>query len=131
EGDLEKSTSQIWIPTVSQIPVSMFLRHQVNVSTSWSDFVEILTTNIATREDINRFKQYKGYYALLSDLKDAFPTAIDGDYAIVGNTLYIWNSKTDSWDEISGDGGSGKGKWSVRQYNAPDYTTEIIPDMKY
>ena len=131
EGDLEKSTSQIWIPTVSQIPVSMFLRHQVNVSTSWTDFVEILTTNIATREDINRFKQYKGYYALLPDLKDAFPTAIDGDYAIVGNTLYIWNSKTDSWDEISGDGGSGKGKWSIRQYNAPDYTTEIIPDMKY
>lgn len=125
------SAIQIWmLADGGNYSGRMFLRKHTETS-NWTEFVEILTTSIATREDINRFKQYKGYYALLSDLKDAFPTAIDGDYAIVGNTLYIWNSKTDSWDEISGDGGSGKGKWSIRQYNAPDYTTEIIPDMKY
>ena len=126
ESNLQKSVSQIWIPVVSQIPVSMFLRHQVNTSTSWTDFVEILTTDIATREDINRFKQYKGYYALLSDLRTDFPTATDGDYAIVGSALYIWNSRTSSWTEVSGSGGStGTGKWSIKQYDAPDWDSEI------
>ena len=126
ESNLQKSVSQIWIPVVSQIPVSMFLRHQVNTSTSWTDFVEILTTDIATREDIARFKQYKGYYALLSDLRSAFPTATDGDYAIVGSALYIWNSRTSSWTEVSGSGGStGTGKWSIRQYDTPDWDSEI------
>lgn len=131
ESNLQKSVSQIWIPVVSQIPVSMFLRHQVNTSTSWTDFVEILTTDIATREDIARFKQYKGYYALLSDLRSAFPTATDGDYAIVGSALYIWNSRTSSWTEVSGSGGStGTGKWSIRQYDTPDYTSQFIPQFK-
>ena len=126
ESNLQESVSQIWIPVVSQIPVSMFLRHQVNTSTSWTDFVEILTTDIATREDINRFKQYKGYYALLSDLRTDFPTATDGDYAIVGSALYIWNSRTSSWTEVSGSGGStGTGKWSIKQYDAPDWDSEI------
>lgn len=126
ESNLQESVSQIWIPVVSQIPVSMFLRHQVNTSTSWTDFVEILTTDIATREDINRFKQYKGYYALLSDLRTDFPTATDGDYAIVGSALYIWNSRTSSWTEVSGSGGStGAGKWSIKQYDAPDWDSEI------
>lgn len=126
ESNLQKSVSQIWIPVVSQIPVSMFLRHQVDTSTSWTDFVEILTTDIATREDIARFKQYKGYYALLSDLRSAFPTATDGDYAIVGSALYIWNSRTSSWTEVSGSGGStGTGKWSIRQYDTPDWDSEI------
>lgn len=133
ESNLQKSVSQIWIPAVSQIPVSMFLRHQVNISTSWTDFVEILTTDIATREDIARFKQYKGYYALLSDLRSAFPTATDGDYAIVGSALYIWNSRTSSWTEVSGSGGStGTGKWSIRQYDASawDSAVKYIKDIQ-
>ena len=131
ESNLQKSVSQIWIPVVSQIPVSMFLRHQVNTSTSWTDFVEILTTDIATREDIARFKQYKGYYALLSDLRSAFPTATDGDYAIVGSALYIWNSRTSSWTEVSGSGGStGTGKWSIKQYDSTIWGSELN-EVKY
>lgn len=131
EQSQEKSASQIWIPITTGISASMFLRHQINISTSWSDFVEILTTDIATREDINRFKQYKGYYALLSELKVAFPTATDGDYAIVGSALYIWNSKANTWNEVSGSGGStGTGKWSIKQYAAPEDTTRIIPEFK-
>lgn len=132
EQSQKKSASQIWIPITTDVPASIFLRHQINTSTSWSDFVEILTTNIATREDINRFKQYKGYYALLSDLRTDFPTATDGDYAIVGSALYIWNSKVNNWNEVSGSGGgsTGTGKWSIKQYNAPDWTTSEAKYLK-
>lgn len=132
EQSQKKSASQIWIPTSTGAPISMFVRHQIDTSTSWTDFVEILTTDIATREDINRFKQYKGYYSLLSELKVAYPTATDGDYAIVGSTLYIWNSRTDTWNEVSGSGGStGTGKWSIRQYDAPEFVASTIPEIKY
>ena len=113
------SASQVWINWSSAEKPHMFLRIQKNAESGtgkiWTDFVEILTTDIATREDINRFKQYKGYYALLSDLRTDFPTATDGDYAIVGSALYIWNSKSSSWNEVSGSGGStGTGKWSAK-----------------
>lgn len=133
EQSQKKSASQIWIPITTDVPASIFLRHQINTSTSWSDFVEILTTNIATREDINRFKQYKGYYALLSDLRTDFPTATDGDYAIVGSALYIWNSKSSSWNEVSGSGGStGTGKWSAKSYDASawDSAVKYIKDIQ-
>ena len=130
-GDGNKSASQIWIPIHTNTPTTIFLRHQLESSSSWTDFVEILTTDIATREDIARFKQYKGYYALLSDLRSAFPTATDGDYATVGSALYIWNSRTSSWTEVSGSGGStGTGKWSIKQYDTPDYTSQYIPQFK-
>lgn len=133
EQSQKKSANQIWIPITTDVPASIFLRHQINTSTSWSDFVEILTTNIATREDINRFKQYKGYYALLSDLRTDFPTATDGDYAIVGSALYIWNSKSSSWNEVSGSGGStGTGKWSAKSYDASawDSAVKYIKDIQ-
>lgn len=133
ENSKQKTASQIWVPTVSDSPVSIFLRHQLDNSTSWTDFVEILTTDIATREDINRFKQYKGYYALLSDLRTDFPTATDGDYAIVGSALYIWNSKSSSWNEVSGSGGStGTGKWSAKSYDASawDSAVKYIKDIQ-
>ena len=125
-GDRNKSASQIWIPIHTNTPTTIFLRHQLESASSWTDFVEILTTDIATREDITRFKQYKGYYAALSDLRTAYATATDGDYAIVGSALYIWNSRTSSWTEVSGSGGStGTGKWSIKQYDAPDWDSEI------
>lgn len=130
-GDGNKSASQIWIPIHTNTLTTIFLRHQLESSSSWTDFVEILTTDIATREDITRFKQYKGYYAALSDLRTAYATATDGDYAIVGSALYIWNSRTSSWTEVSGSGGStGTGKWSIRQYDTPDYTSQFIPQFK-
>lgn len=132
-GDGNKSASQIWIPIHTNTPTTIFLRHQLESASSWTDFVEILTTDIATREDINRFKQYKGYYALLSDLRTDFPTATDGDYAIVGSALYIWNSKSSSWNEVSGSGGStGTGKWSAKSYDASawDSAVKYIKDIQ-
>ena len=127
------SVTQIWMPfeyKQDEIP-KMFIRRSLS-ATVWSDFVEVLTTNIASREDINRFKQYKGYYSLLSELKTAYPTATDGDYAIVGSSLYIWNSKANNWNEVSGSGGgsTGTGKWSIKQYNAPDWTTSEAKYLK-
>ena len=127
------SVTQIWMPfeyKQDEIP-KMFIRRSLS-ATVWSDFVEVLTTNIASREDINRFKQYKGYYSLLSELKTAYPTATDGDYAIVGSSLYIWSSKANNWNEVSGSGGgsTGTGKWSIKQYNAPDWTTSKAKYLK-
>lgn len=124
------SASQVWINWSSAKKPHMFLRIQKNAESGtgkiWTDFVEILTTDIATREDINRFKQYKGYYALLSDLRTDFPTATDGDYAIVGSALYIWNSKSSSWNEVSGSGGStGTGKWSAKSYDASAWSSAV------
>lgn len=124
------SASQVWINWSSSKKPHMFLRIQKNAESGtgkiWTDFVEILTTDIATREDINRFKQYKGYYALLSDLRTDFPTATDGDYAIVGSALYIWNSKSSSWNEVSGSGGStGTGKWSAKSYDASAWSSAV------
>lgn len=124
------SASQVWINWSLAEKPHMFLRIQKNAESGtgkiWTDFVEILTTDIATREDINRFKQYKGYYALLSDLRTDFPTATDGDYAIVGSALYIWNSKSSSWNEVSGSGGStGTGKWSAKSYDASAWSSAV------
>ena len=131
------SASQVWINWSSAEKPHMFLRIQKNAESGtgkiWTDFVEILTTDIATREDINRFKQYKGYYALLSDLRTDFPTATDGDYAIVGSALYIWNSKSSSWNEVSCSGGStGTGKWSAKLYDASawDSAVKYIKDIQ-
>ena len=131
------SASQVWINWSSAEKPHMFLRIQKNAESGtgkiWTDFVEILTTDIATREDINRFKQYKGYYALLSDLRTDFPTATDGDYAIVGSALYIWNSKSSSWNEVSSSGGStGTGKWSAKLYDASawDSAVKYIKDIQ-
>ena len=131
------SASQVWINWSSAEKPHMFLRIQKNAESGtgkiWTDFVEILTTDIATREDINSFKQYKGYYALLSDLRTDFPTATDGDYAIVGSALYIWNSKSSSWNEVSGSGGStGTGKWSAKLYDASawDSAVKYIKDIQ-
>lgn len=137
ENTTKYSASQVWINWSSAKKPHMFLRIQKNAESGtgkiWTDFVEILTTDIATREDINRFKQYKGYYALLSDLRTDFPTATDGDYAIVGSALYIWNSKSSSWNEVSGSGGStGTGKWSAKSYDASawDSAVKYIKDIQ-
>lgn len=135
------SASQIWYNWAGDKEQRIFMRHQKwnsdNTNKIWTDFTEILTTNIATRTEIKRFKQYKGYFATVQALKTAYPTATDGAYAIVGNALYIWNSKSTSWTEVSGSGGSGgSGKWSVKRYRTDDLnkfnsSTKIVPELKY
>ena len=128
----EETSIQIWMPFVygnDKIP-KMFLRRALS-TTAWTDFVEIYTTNYMSKDDISRFKQYKGYYATASDLKTKLTTSSDGDYAIVGSALYIWNSKQSTWTEVSGSGGStGTNKWSIKQYSVPEYTKQTIPQFK-
>ena len=120
-NDNGKSVTQIWMPYIygNNVKPKMFIRRALSDS-NWSAFTEVLTTDIASKDDISRFKQYKGYYATLVDLRTALPTAINGDYAIVGSAIYVWDSTKNNWVEISGGGSSGTGKWSIRQYDAPN-----------
>ena len=41
--------------------------------------------------------EIKGTYALLTDLQTAFPTGNIGDAYLVGSTLYIWSTSSNSW----------------------------------
>lgn len=115
------SSTQIWMPYVygANKIAKMFIRRETSAST-WSDFVEVITSGIITRDEITRVKQYKGYFEDLISLKTTYATAVDGDYAIVGSAIYVWDSTKNNWVEISGGGSSGTGKWSIRQYDAPN-----------
>jgi len=42
-----------------------------------------------------------GYYATLAALTTAHPTGTAGQFAIVGNTLYIWDTLTSAWITLS------------------------------
>ena len=138
EMDATASGTQIWMSygTDNTKKAKIFFRRQkLNTSTNkreWEDFVEIRTSEQITDIDVAHIKQYKGYYATLVDLRTALPTAINGDYAIVGSAIYVWDSTKNIWSEISGGGGSsGSGKWSIRQYDAPsDLIPNGIPYMK-
>lgn len=130
ENNYSTSVSQIWMNVPSDSEQHIYIRRQQN-GTAWSDFTEIITTNIVTQEEISRFKQYKGFFSSISELNSSIPTGVNGDYAIVGNAIYVWNSDKNEWSEISGSGGSvGLGKWSVRQYNTPEITAQKIPEFK-
>lgn len=135
--DVKGARTQIWIPyqDSKMNQPKMFFRRAS--STTWGNFAEILTSKHFTDIEISRVKQYKGYFPTLQDLKTTYPTATDGDYAIVKNALYIWNAPASSWTEVSGSGGSGgTGKWSIKNYktNNPDKfnsMTKIVPELKY
>ncbi len=115
-----RSVTQIWMPYVygNNVKPKIFLRRALSL-TAWGDFVEIYTTNYMSKDDISRFKQYKGYFADLIALRTAHSTAKAGDYAIAGTSLYVWDSNKTLWTEISGGGSTGSGKWSIKQYDAP------------
>lgn len=132
EFQSQSSATQIWMPYeyVNSAVPKMFIRRRTS-ATTWSDFVEVITSNIITRNEITRVKQYKGYYATLVDLRTALPTAINGDYAIVGNAIYVWDGNKNNWSEISGGAGSGgTGKWSLKKYRT-NISQAIVPDLKY
>ena len=116
----DKSATQIWLNMQTGNPPRIFVRHQINASQSWGDFVELISTNDITKKQLSLVKQYKGYFEDLISLKTAYATAVDGDYAIVGSARYVWDSTKNNWVEISGGGSSGSGKWSIRQYDAPN-----------
>lgn len=130
-GDALKNTggysqiSQIWIEY--RTSGSRIFYRSLRNGNIWGDFYEIITSKYLTNTEISRVKQYKGYFATKTDLQTAYPTATDGDYAIVGNALYIWNSESTKWTEVSGSGGSGGvDKWSVKRYATPAWTQTDI-----
>lgn len=137
EMDATVSGTQIWMSygTDNTKKAKIFFRRQkLNASTNkreWENFVEIRTSEQITDIDVAHIKQYKGYYATLVDLRTAFPTAINGDYAIVGNAIYVWDGNRNNWSEISGGAGSGgAGKWSLKKYRT-NISQAIVPDLKY
>lgn len=125
----EMTKTQIWIPLSFGKELRVFIRKILAAGGQWGDFIEVITSGIITRDEIARVKQYKGYFEDLISLKTTYSTAVDGDYAIVGSAIYVWDSTKNNWVEISGGGSSGTGKWSIRQYNAP---TSLVPnDIPY
>lgn len=118
-----KSVVQLWMPynysKANTQTTKIFLR-RANSASEWGDFVELRTSSQITDTDIATFRHYKGYFEDLISLKTAYATAVDGDYAIVGSAIYVWDSTKNNWVEISGGGSSGTGKWSIRQYDAPN-----------
>ena len=124
------SASQIWITSESESTYHIFFRKHIK-TTSWGSFVELYTTNDMSKDDISRFKQYKGYFTDLIALRAAHSTAKAGDYAIAGTSLYVWDSDKNLWTEISGGGSTGSGKWSIKQYDAPKgLISSGVPYMK-
>ena len=111
------STIQIWSSYETKdgsIPRMFFRRQYREVNTRyWSDFVEILTTNSISNVDITHIKNYKGYYATVADLTTAHATGTAGDYAIVGDSFYVWDGTKNTWTKISGGGGGGGAVTSV------------------
>lgn len=126
---INKSSSQIWTNIGSSEVSHIYVRHQINSSQAWGDFTEIYTTNHFSSADLSRFKQYKGYFATVSALETAYATANNGDYAIVVDAIYIWNSTETAWVKASGSDDSGKNKWSIKRYDATD-VERAVPYIK-
>ena len=108
--------TQIWIPyesTDSNNP-KMFLRRWG--TDSWGTFTEIITTKHITTDELVRAKQYKGYFATVQDLITEYATGNNGDFTIVGTSIYVWDSTTTTWVEVSSSGGGG-GSGSVTSVN--------------
>lgn len=132
EGATKGAITQIWIPYqfANASNPKMFFRRAKN-STTWDSFIEVLTTKHISTEELAKMKQYKGFFAQLSDLRTAYPTAENGDYAIVGDAIYIWNSQTNNWSAISGGGSTGSNKWSIKRYDEPSYSVQYVPELKF
>ena len=106
------SVTQIWMPFVYKtdgIP-KMFIRRALSAST-WSNFVELVSTNDLTKEQIALAKQYKGYYATADALTTAQKTGTAGDYAVVGENqvIFIWNTTENAWTSIINEQSIGSG----------------------
>lgn len=104
-GSSNKSASQIWMNYNTNSDIHMYIRKQKDTK-GWGEFCEVLTSILISQSEIDRLKQYKGFYATKSALDNAFPTGKDGDYAIVGedDSIYLWSSKTSEWIQVSGGG---------------------------
>lgn len=109
----KKSASQIWMNITSNEDLHIYVRHQQGSSVQWEDFVEVLTTIQISTTELARFKQFKGYFATIVDLKTTYTTASAGDYAIVKDSFYVWSTEENDWVEISGSGSGGGAVTSV------------------
>ena len=60
-----------------------------------SDFMIDITPNLSGGSD----KHNKGYFATSTALATAYPTAAEGDYAVVGSTdtIWVWDSSSNAW----------------------------------
>lgn len=65
---------------------------------------------------INKIKEFKWFFFDLSDLVTRLPIGGAGNFAIVDNSIYIWDTTTEAWIENSGGGGG-----------TPDTYTNAVP----
>lgn len=100
-----KSLSQIWMNVSTEESTHIYIRHQ-NAS-GWGNFVELISTDIFSIDDISKAKQYKGYFVSVTALKTTLPTGTAGDYAVVEDSFFIWSIEENDWVQISGGGGGG------------------------
>ena len=114
-GDLGASgisATQIWITSQNNLGIRMFIRKQDGYPTQrWLDFVEIISTNDITKEQIELTKHYKGYFDTYDTLVAEMGNGVDGDYAIVGSekVIYIWNKDQNTWTSIVNAASVGSG----------------------
>jgi len=102
------SQNQIWVNVDTNSVQHMYTRRQQTSSDgtmSWSEFTEIITSNIITSEQIELTKHFKGYFATVNNLIDE-GNGVSGDYAIVGETqgIYIWDEAEQTWIPITSSG---------------------------
>ena len=111
EGNDAVSVTQIWMPYVygaNTIP-RMFIR-RANGDQSWTNFVELISTNHISNAQLQLAKHYKGYFDTVDNLVSSGDGA-NGDYAIVGseNVIYIWNKTQNAWASIVNSASVGNG----------------------
>ena len=60
----------------------------------------------ADREAFTRVTHFRGYYITKAALETAYPTANDGDYAVVGatDTVWVWDSDNNEWKNTATQG---------------------------
>lgn len=115
----EYTATQVWMPYYTHADMTknipkIFIRRQLSDGSNgrlWSDYSELITSDKLTNKDIENINHYKGYYATAAALVAAYPTGVNGDYAIVGENqvMYIWNSTKNSWTSIINDASLGSG----------------------
>ena len=67
---------------------------------------EIIPMLVDNDGKISIVTSFKGWYATPAALRSAYPTASDGDYAIVGSTdtVWVWDTGSNDWVDSGGAG---------------------------
>ena len=70
------------------------------IASASTEIVDI-KTNVTALQTLTA--NFKGYYATKAALDAAYPTGVDGNYAVIGGTvdsIYIWDSTGSAWKDI-------------------------------